>query len=154
MELTDIVPTGEVPTLDKIEAFNELLQQFPQEYIPVQHLVHGGMYARTVRVKAGTYAVGAMLNHDNISVMVGDCTCSTNDGMVRLTGFNVLPANAGGKRVGYFHADTDWTMIMRIPDGMHDVDEIEQYITCEYDKLQSQTLLSTEPPQDKLEDKE
>ena len=154
MELTDIVPTGEVPTLDNIEEFNELLQQFPQEHIPVQHLVHGGMYSRTIRVKAGTYAVGAMLNHDNISVMVGDCTCSTDDGMVRLTGFNVLPASAGGKRVGYFHSDTDWTMIMRIPDGMRDVDAIEQYITCEYDKIQTQTLLSKESPQDKLEDKE
>ena len=154
MELTDIVPNGEVPTLDKIEAFNELLQQFHQEYLPVQHLVHGGMYARTIRVKAGMYAVGAMLNHDNISVMVGDCTCSTNDGMMRLTGFNVVPASAGVKRVGYFHSDTDWTMIMRIPDGMRDVDEIEQYITCEYQKIQTQTLLLKEPPQDKLEDKE
>lgn len=109
--------------------------QLPQVDLSTSHVVHGGMCARTIVIPAGTILTGALTNADNICVMCGDITVTTDDGPVRLTGFHVLPAQAGFKRAGVTHADTYWTTVW--PTSLTDVDAIEDEMTSESGQLQT-----------------
>lgn len=120
------------------EAVRELerhMMQLPQVDLSTTHVVHGGMCSRTILIPAGTVLTGALTNMDNICVMNGDITVTTDDGTVRLTGHHVLPARAGFKRAGFAHADTYWTTIW--PTSLTDVKEIEDEMTSESSLLQT-----------------
>ena len=85
----------------------------PQHTFPTNNLIHAGMLARTIFIQAGADLIGAVHRTDHINICIGDITVSTDAGMQRLTGYNVLPTRAGMKRIGRAHADTMWTTICR-----------------------------------------
>lgn len=99
--------------IDKIRQFEQAILKLPQVDMQTSHVMHGGMYARTVFIPAGTAVTGTLTNLDNVCVVGGDITVSTDNGMQRLIGYHVLPATKGYKRVGYAHADTYWTTIIK-----------------------------------------
>lgn len=120
------------------EAVRELerhMMQLPQVDLSTEHVVHGGMCARTILIPAGTVLTGALTNCDNICVMQGDISVTTDDGTVRLTGFHVLPAQAGFKRAGWAHSDTYWTTVW--PTQLTDIAAIEDEMTSESSLLQT-----------------
>lgn len=121
--------------IDAVRALERELALFPQVDLSTTHLVHGGMYARTIFIPAGVALTGALTEMDNICVMYGDITVTTDEGTQRLTGFNVLPAKLGAKRAGVTHADTWWTTI--IPTELADIASIEEAMTTEADRLQT-----------------
>lgn len=96
------------------------------------------MYARTMFIPAGTVLTGALVNSDNVCVMFGDITVTTNEGPRRFEGFHVLPAYAGHKRAGFAHADTWWTAVFQT--SLKDVSDIEDSITSESEKLMSRRI--------------
>lgn len=124
---------------DKVLAFEQMLLQEQQVHFPAEHLIHGGMYARTVLIPAGIAATGAELNVDTISILFGDITVSTDDGVQRLTGWHVLPASSGTKRVGVVHADTYWTTVMVNPAST--VPEAEALMTDDHQRLLTNRVL-------------
>ena len=67
--------------------------------------------------------------------MSGDITVSTDTGVVRLTGYHVISADAGYSRGGFAHADTYWTTLL--PTDLHDVGLIEDAMTDESNALQT-----------------
>lgn len=97
-----------MPSVESVRALEAAILQHPQIDLPTDHIIHGQVSARTIFIPAGTVLTGALTNLDNICVVFGDITVTTDDGPVRLTGFNVLPAKAGAKRAGVTHADTWW----------------------------------------------
>ena len=111
----------------------------PQVDLSTTHLVHGGMYARTILIPGGTLLTGALTEMDNICVLYGDITVTTDKGTQHLQGFNVLPAKAGAKRAGIAHADTWWTTL--IPTELTDIEAIEDSMTSESDRLHTRRAL-------------
>lgn len=87
------------------------LEQLPQTIVPPVEHVHGKVYTRTGLIPAGTTFIGAVHKKDHINIVCGDVTIATDEGTLRLTGYHVLPCNAGSKRVAHAHADTLWTTI-------------------------------------------
>lgn len=128
--------------LTKVNALQDELLKHPQIELPVSHLIHGQMYARTIIVPAGTIVVGTLTNLDNICIVNGDITVTTDEGVVRLTGYHILPASKGYKRVGLAHAETVWTTIIHT--NGKTVEEIEVEMTNEAHLLQTRTNLITE----------
>ena len=124
-----------VAPIDAVRALERELAALPQVDLSTAHLIHGGMYARTILIPAGVALTGALTEMDNICVLYGDITVTTDEGTKRLTGFNVLPAKAGAKRAGVTHADTWWTTI--IPTELTDIAAIEEAMTGEADRLQT-----------------
>lgn len=116
------------------------LAHLPQVDLHSQTLVHGRMAARAIFIPAGTLLTGVLTNIDNISVMVGDITVTTEAGPVRLTGFHVLPACAGFKRAGIAHADTWWATLHHT--DLTDVADIEAEMTDEPENLQTRRLVA------------
>lgn len=126
---------------------NELLA-LPQIDLATSHLVHGGMYARTIFIPAGAILTGALTEMDNVCVMYGDITVTTDAGPQRLAGYHVLPASKGAKRAGITHADTWWTTL--IPTDLAEIADIEAAMTTEADRLQTRNPALT--PTGQLED--
>ncbi|MES9740365.1 hypothetical protein ABWK46_24015, partial [Peribacillus frigoritolerans] len=63
----------------------------------------------------------------------------TDDGVQRLTGWHVLPASSGTKRVGVVHADTYWTTVMVSPAST--VPEAEAFMTDDHQRLLTNRVL-------------
>lgn len=129
----------DMPSRDAVERAERLFMHLPQVPLDTSHVIHGRMCARTILIPAGTFLTGALTEIDNICIVDGDITVTTDDGPRRLTGFHVLPANAGAKRAGLAHADTWWTTIIHT--DLKDVSAIENAMTAESEMLQSRRLL-------------
>lgn len=133
-DLPAILPTG-MPDPERVRALEAALIGLPQVDLLTKHLVHGGLYARTILIPAGTVLTGALTKRANVCVVFGDITVTTDDGTQRLTGFHVLPAQPGAKRAGVAHADTWWVTLMRT--DVVDLDDIEREMTDEAANLQT-----------------
>lgn len=127
---------------DKVRALERAILDMPQVNFETQMLAHGGLGARTIFIPADTVLTGAMTNIDNICVVCGDITVTTDNGEKRVTGFHVLTAKAGFKRAGLSHADTWWTTIWRT--DLTDAQAMEEEMTVEADMLQTRRALSFE----------
>jgi Fe-S-cluster-containing hydrogenase component 2 len=118
-----------------VSRFEDVAISMPQVHIETTHLLHGGMYARTIRIPANTMLTGTMTSCDNICIVDGDITVTTDYGPKRLTGFNVLPATSGARRAGVTHSETHWTTI--IPTCAGTVEQAEADLTAEPQRLQT-----------------
>lgn len=127
-----------MPSPERVRELEDFNRQFPQIPLFTAHLIHGGMYARTIFIPAGTELTGALTLQDNVVVMHGGITVTTDDGPQVLDGFHVLPAKAGAKRAGITHADTWWTTLWTT--DLDDVAAIENSLTAEADQLQTRQL--------------
>ena len=128
--------------VENVSVLEGYLAQFPQVIMDTTHIVHGKMYARTILIPAGTVLTGALTALDNICIMCGDITVTTDDGPQRLTGFNVISANSGAKRAGIAHADTWWTTIIHT--NSTNIGDAEDEMTCESSLLQDRIKFQLE----------
>lgn len=110
-----------MPSPDLVRAFEAQVKDLPQVDLSTENLIHGRMCARTIFIPAGTVLTGVQTNIDNVCIVSGDITVTTDAGLKRLTGFSVIPAKAGFKRAGIAHADTYWTTIHHT-----DLDDLKQ----------------------------
>lgn len=133
--ITQDSPLSHMASPETVRELERHMLEMPQVDLGAAHIVHGGMCARTIFIPAGTVLTGALTKCDNICVVHGDITVTTDEGTLRLIGFNVLPARAGFKRAGMTHADTYWTTIFAT--DKTEVHEIEDEMTPEADMLQT-----------------
>lgn len=136
--LTVASPALVAPDTQTLAAMRDLdvaMRAQPQADISIDHLMHGGMYARTAHVAAGTLVSGALLSRATVLVLHGDVTVFTGSESVRLIGFHVLPGSAGRKQLFRTHSETHMTMVL--PSDAQSVDEAEHDFTDEPDLLMS-----------------
>lgn len=124
-----------MPSPEKVREMEAMLVQLPQVDLQTSHVIHGGLYARTILIPAGTVLTGAQTARDNVCIVCGDIEVTTDEGVQRLTGFHVLPAKAGAKRAGVTHADTWWTTVFRT--DATTVAECEDDVAAETEGLQT-----------------
>ena len=115
----------------KILEYEEFAKGLPQVEIPVNHTIHGGMYAREITIPKGTIITGQLYKFDHLDIMIsGDVTVSTDSGETkRLKGFNLFKGMSGKKRAGYAHEDTQWVTFHAFEGD--NGDQIQAYITAE-----------------------
>lgn len=126
------------PTEEKVSEYEKLLGQMPQVDLSTVHTVSGGVYSRTIFIPAGVSLVGATHSKDHTNIMFGDITVTTDDGMKRLTGYNVFATKAGMRRVGFAHTDTYWTSVIQTTET--EMSKIEEDITPDSHKLQTNQI--------------
>jgi hypothetical protein len=93
------------------QALEDELKKLPQVDIPVRDLFFGGLYTRAICIPAGTALTGVVHKRDFVNIVFGDIAVTTDEGIVRLQGFNLLPGTAGHKRAGYAIEDTIWVNV-------------------------------------------
>ena len=124
-----------MPTPDKVRELERHLLTLPQIDLGTQMVVHGGVCTRAILIPAGCCLTGVLTNLQNTCIVMGDITVTTEQGVRRITGFEVLPAEPGAKRAGIAHADTWWVTCHHTE--LTDVSAIEEEMTPEPDMLQT-----------------
>lgn len=121
--------------VDKVRALEAEAAKFPQVELETQHLLHAGMYARTIMIPAGVMITGALIKRATTLIVAGSTTVFVGDKTIDLHGYHVMAGSAGRKQVFLAHADTWLTMIF--PTGAQTVEEAEAEFTDEVDNLLS-----------------
>jgi hypothetical protein len=118
-----------MPPVEDVRRLEALMLALPQIDLQTKHIVHGKVSARYGLIPEGCALTGALTNLDNICILIGDITVTTDDGPKRLTGFNVITANKGAKRAGIAHSDTWWVTVHYTE--LTEISEIEDEMTDE-----------------------
>lgn len=97
------------------------LLKLPQVDMPVEHEFCSGLYARTMRIPAGTVLTGAV--HAGECFMVvrsGDIVITTDSGAREFTSGDIVKSKAGTKRAGVALTDAVLTTFHPNHDGETD----------------------------------
>lgn len=118
----------------RVAALEQRVLALPQIPIHTQHVLHAGMYARTITIPAGVVLTGALVKRATLLVVSGDVIVSRGDDEgLRITGVAVLPASAGRKQAFATYADTTVTMVF--PTSAATVEEAEAEFTDDTELL-------------------
>lgn len=124
------------PVVSRVEQLEAQLRELPQVEIRTQHVIHAGMYARTIKIPAGVALVGARIKRATMLLVSGDVVVSgDNQPAFRVTGHAILPASAGRKNAWYAHDDTELTMLF--PTSARTVEDAEREFTDDVELLMS-----------------
>lgn len=119
--------------LETLGAVAEKLLRLPQCDLSTEHLLHGGLYTRTLRMPADCVLVGAQIKVPTTLIVQGDALVFAGDAWVRLSGYNVLAGEAGRKQM--FVAISEVVLTMVFPTTAQTVDEAERELTDEFEQL-------------------
>lgn len=119
----------------KVRSFETEMMSLPQIDLDTQHLLHAGMYARTIHLPAGAVITGVEIKLATILIVSGTVNMFAEGGPVQLEGYNVLSALPGRKQA--FMAITDVDMTMLFPSDAETVEDAENRFTDEADLLLS-----------------
>jgi hypothetical protein len=113
---------------------NEILEK-PQVEVNTEHVIHGGMYIRTIRLDADIVLVGALVKVSTVLIVSGKTAVFTGEGWIELDGYHVIPARAGRKQIFVTREETSITMIFRT--DAKTVAQAEEEFTSEAEALMS-----------------
>ncbi len=107
---TNIAPISD-DDLANVRALETAVGRLEQVSIPTQHILHAGVYSRTVTVPAGVAITGALIKCATILIINGEGVAYLDGRPVEFSGYNVLTASARRKQAFFAKTDTDLTMI-------------------------------------------
>jgi hypothetical protein len=122
-----------VAAINKVRALEKQLLQCKQEPVTTYHLIHAGMYARTITIPAGLVLTGALIKRATILILNGDAVVGTGESTLHLAGYHVIPASANRKQA--FHALADTQLTMLFPTTAENTKDAEEEFTDEVDLL-------------------
>ena len=105
------IPAMTTQAIDKVRELEAITRDLPQVEIATDHVLHGGMYARTICIPAGVLLTGVFIRVPTVLVFEGNATVNAGDEPVTLVGYHVLAASAHRRQAFVAHADTRLTMV-------------------------------------------
>ena len=97
--------------IDKVRELEAITRDLPQVEIATDHVLHGGMHARTICIPAGVVLTGVFIRVPTLLVFDGNATVNAGDDATTLVGYHVLAASAHRRQAFLAHADTRLTMV-------------------------------------------
>ena len=105
------------------EAF---MKQQPQLKLETNHYFSKGVYAREIKIPAGTILTGEIHKFENLNILSkGSMQVLTEDGIKEVEAPFTVVSPAGTKRIAYTLTDCVWTTIHGTDEK--DLDRIEKY---------------------------
>ena len=129
--ITSMTPVA----IEKVRKLEDAIRGLPQVCIETDHVIHGGMYARTVTLPAGAVITGALIKVPTILIVSGHVRVFLDDEAVDIHGYKVLAASAIRKQAFLVFEDTVLTMIFTT--DAETVEACEDQFTDEADQLMS-----------------
>lgn len=118
-----------------IGELEDLLKQGEQMEIPIEHFYSFGVYAREMKVKAGTLLVGEIHKFQNLNILSqGEVSVASIDGIKRVKAPHTFVSQPGAKRVIYAYTDVVWTTILGSDEKDPDLIK-EKFIAKSYDEV-------------------
>lgn len=115
--------------IDKVRQLEVAILQAPQVKIETSHIIHAGMYARTIMVPAGVTLTGALMIIPTILIIQGNFLLFIGGKTKELRGYNIFTGGANRKQAGVALSDTCITMIF--PTSAKTIEEAEEQFTNE-----------------------
>lgn len=119
-----------LPVVDmraRVERLENILAATPQVECPTRNHFAPGLYAREMLVPAGTIATGAVHKTEHMTIVVGHCHLTTEDGVKELIGHNTVISKPGIKRAIVAITDTYVTTLH--PTQTTDLDALIEELT-------------------------
>jgi len=130
-----VIPAMDEAAIDNVRQLTAAMAELPQVPIRTEHILHAGLYARTVFVPAGVIITGVLIKIPTLLIVHGDALVYIGGASLRLEGYNVVPAAAGRRQV--FVADSDLHLTMLFASDAASVDQAERQFTDEFEQLVS-----------------
>ena len=121
--------------LDQLAAINEVILSYEQVPLATEHILHGGMYIRTIRLQPETKMMGSLIKLPTVLIIHGTTSVLIGDERVELEGYNVIPGCAGRKQFFWTHSEVEMTMI--VPTKAETVEAAEDEVFAEAGLLMS-----------------
>lgn len=131
------IPAMTDQSVDLVRQFEQFMLTLPQQQVETHHVIHGGMYARTMMMPANTILTGALVNVPTVLIINGSVRVTIGDEAVYLHGHNVFAASKHRKQA--FHALEDTWITMVFATQAQTVEEAEDEFTDEADRLMSRS---------------
>lgn len=131
--LRDYLPSMSEDSIGKVYQIESMNAQLPQVGINTSHVLHGGMYSRTIMIPAGVLLTGALIKIPTLLIVQGDVLIYIGEKTIELSGYNVLPASANRKQA--FATKTDTYLTMIFPSDSKNIEDAEMEFTDETDML-------------------
>lgn len=128
-----VIPASSLVGISRVRELERNNLERPQQPITTHHLIHAGLYVRTITIPANTLLTGALIKRSTVLHFDGDATVTVGDDVMRLTGRHVIPASAGRKQAYLTHKDT--TLSMSFATSAKTIEEAEAEFTDEADQL-------------------
>lgn len=123
------------PAIDRVRVLETICAKLPQASIETLHVIHAGMYARTVQIPAGVLITGTLIKRATLLILHGDAVVYLDGEAVEVHGYNVVPADANRKQA--FLALTETSLTMIFPSSARSIEEAEAEFTDELELLAS-----------------
>lgn len=135
------IPAMSSAAIDRVRQLESKSLTLPQVDIATDHVLHAGMYARTICIPAGVVLTGAEIKIATVLIAHGHFRVTVGDHTAELAGYHVLPASAGRKQAFMALSDTHLTMLFTT--SATSVEEAEEQFTNEAERLFSRHGLNT-----------
>lgn len=108
------IPAMSQCAIDKVRALESCSAALlPQVNISTSHVLHAGMYARTIMIPAGVMLTGALIDIRTTLIICGHVHVFIGDETAEIIGYRVLAAEAGRKQAFVAVTDTYLTMLFK-----------------------------------------
>jgi hypothetical protein len=126
-------------TLGKLFRAQAELLKLPQIDVHTDHVLHGGIYTRTIHMKPGTYVMGAHYKVSTTVILSGSLWAYVGQGWKQFSGYNVIPASAGRKQLFAtpYENTEDAVITMSFRTDAKTVEQAENEMTDEAELLMS-----------------
>jgi hypothetical protein len=112
-------------------------EEIKKEQVPIvtDHVIHGGIYSRTIMIPAGVVLTGALVRVPTTLTISGRAMVYMNGGAKEISGYRVLAASANRKQA--FVAINDTYLTMAFKTNAKTVEAAENEFTHESSLLMS-----------------
>ncbi len=115
--------------VEKVGAIQNEVLKMEQVKMDTDHILHGGMYARTIMIPAGVILTGALIKVATVLIVSGDALVYREGKAHEIVGYNVLAASK--HRIMAFVARTDTYLTMIFPSKADSIAQAEEEFTDE-----------------------
>lgn len=131
-----VLPPSSEALIAAIRKYEDMALTAPQIDLVTHHVIHAGVYSRTIMIPKGVVLTSALIKIPTTLVVCGKCSVAVGDAReVLIDGYHVFAASAGRKQVYVAHEDTFVTMSFKT--DAKDITQAEEEFTDEADRLLS-----------------
>lgn len=127
----------ELSDRDKVALIEAEMLKHERIDIPVRHYFSPGVYAREIKIPAGTLLTGRIHKFEQINILSGgEISVLTDDGMQRVSAPFTVVSPPGTKRIAYAHTECTWTTILATEEKDPEIIEAKFTVATEQEFLE------------------
>lgn len=106
----NLIPAASESAIVKVRELEEQALTLPQVEIATHHVLHGGVYTRSICIPKGVMLTSALIKVPTTLTFCGNAVFTCDESVRALVGYHVIPARANRKMAYLALEDTYLTM--------------------------------------------